>query len=476
MYKFVIISLSFLLFIFPSTAQEQLGDPIFGESFERMGASLVVSSSSNKILVGGTQNSLGGILKSYSYNGTQWELNEVLLESNVTFTELGETVAMNDSGTRFVTAEVNDIFQPVLHVYDWQDNTITLVGNEIPYPDFYTEIHNAISINEDGSIIAFGAPEYGLGGSVFIYILEGEEWNLLDVLESDDSSARFGSSLDLSNSGSTVAIGAEDAEVNGNLFSGFVEVYSVSENSSLLGQRINGSSASDHLGSSVSLNAIGTTLAVGANGQDISGAATVYQLENTMWIQSGPTLSGEKSGDLFGTSVKLSDSGTRLAVGAIGTDNNGNDTGSVTVYDQDGSSNWEQLTVLNGLLSSDRVGRYIAMSGDGSWIGIGSSSNQTLGNTHGEVRIFEFEPVLASTENEPELSQLSVKPNPFSNQILLSNPLDIDINSIHMTDISGKVVLNTQDINALSQLEHIQPGIYFLSINHTSVFKIIKGY
>ena len=103
-----------------------------------------------------------------------------------------------------------------------------------------------------------------------------------------------------------------------------------------LGADIDGESTDDFSGCSVSLSSDGTTLAIGAAGNDgsfkNSGHVRVYSWNGSSWNKLGADIDGESADDNFGGSVSLSSDGTTLAVGATGNDGNGTNSGHVRVY------------------------------------------------------------------------------------------------------------------------------------------------
>ncbi|KAH8048308.1 8-hydroxy-dADP phosphatase [Aureococcus anophagefferens] len=105
------------------------------------------------------------------------------------------------------------------------------------------------------------------------------------------------------------------------------------------GDDIDGEAAGDLLGYSVSLSADGTTLAVGAWGNDGAGSNAgharvfAWHSDDETWVQRGDDIDGEAAGDNSGYSVSLSADGTALAVGAPGNDDGpGNDAGHARVF------------------------------------------------------------------------------------------------------------------------------------------------
>ena len=114
-----------------------------------------------------------------------------------------------------------------------------------------------------------------------------------------------------------------------------------------LGADIHGDADGDMNGVSVALSADGTRLAVGASFNDNAsgrnaGQARVFQYTNGTWTQLGEDIDGEAAGDQHGTSVSLSADGTRVAVGAQHNDGNGTDSGHVRVF-QYSLGRWTQM-------------------------------------------------------------------------------------------------------------------------------------
>jgi hypothetical protein len=106
-----------------------------------------------------------------------------------------------------------------------------------------------------------------------------------------------------------------------------------------IGQDIIGEADGDDFGSFVSISEDGKTIAVSANYSDgndrvDSGHVRIYCLveDDTSWIQIGQDIDGEAAYDWSGWSESLSASGSTVAIGAVGNDNNGAASGQVTVY------------------------------------------------------------------------------------------------------------------------------------------------
>ena len=113
-----------------------------------------------------------------------------------------------------------------------------------------------------------------------------------------------------------------------------------------LGTDIENETSQIESNASVSLSADGNRLAVGARDNDGNGSRSghvrVHRWTGAAWQQLGSDIDGEATEDLSGDGVSLSGNGERVAIGAIGNDGNGEDSGHVRVYQWNGAE-WVQL-------------------------------------------------------------------------------------------------------------------------------------
>ena len=80
--------------------------------------------------------------------------------------------------------------------------------------------------------------------------------------------------------------------------------------------------------------------------------------------QLGGDIDGEADEDLFGGSISLNAIGSRVFIGAI--DNDGGDgAGHVRAYDWDGSS-WNNIGEFDGLAANDDFGKAVDSDASGS--------------------------------------------------------------------------------------------------------------
>ena len=222
-----------------------------------------------------------------------------------------------------------------------------------------------------------------------------------------DGAALFdnaGKAVALSADGLTLAVGASGSDGSATN-AGAVTVYAFDTNTSIwvpIHDPIGGEAASDAAGTTVSLSADGTRLAIGAPlndgaGRD-AGQVRVFQLDATLgWVQLGGDIDGESLNDRSGSAISLSGDGTTLAVGAFGSDAAGVDAGHARIFRWDaGSTSWVQLGAdIDGLGEGDGAGAAVSLSADGGRVAVGSP-RYSGGNGH--VRIFDWNAVTTTWE------------------------------------------------------------------------------
>ena len=108
-----------------------------------------------------------------------------------------------------------------------------------------------------------------------------------------------------------------------------------------IGQTLYGKIQNADLGSAVSINNDGSRIAIGEpdNG---NGNVRIYDYSNSLWVQLGSDIGGENSGDAFGVSLSLDADGDRVIIGAEGNDDGGSDAGHTRIYEYS-SGSWSQL-------------------------------------------------------------------------------------------------------------------------------------
>ena len=283
-------------------------------------------------------------------------------------------------------------------IYENQSGNWVQIGQDINSDNAYDNSGISISLSSDGSIVAIGSngsdPNGFDSGHVRIYEYQAGNWvQIGQDIDGDSAGDWLGISVSLSSDGNTVAIGANYNDGNG-ANSGLARIYENQAGTWVqIGQDIEGVAAGDIAGYCVSLSADGATVAVGApwndnNGTD-SGQVRVFENQSGNWIQIGPDIYGETGGGYFGWNLSLSSDASTLAIGARLNDSNGTDAGHVRVYENQ-SGNWVQVGQdIYGVAAGDQLGTSVYLSADGSVLVAGAARNDGNGIDSGQVMIFE---------------------------------------------------------------------------------------
>ncbi len=315
----------------------------------------------------------------------------------------GFSVALSSDGDRLaVGATLNDgngTSAGHVRVFDLVGGSWIQVGADIDGEADNDESGRSVCLSSDGNRVAFGAINNdGNGissGHVRVYDLINGSWTQVGAdIDGEAAGDESGRSVCMSSDGNRIAVGAHFNNGNGS-FSGHVRIYDLLGGSwTQVGGDIDGEAANDQSGVSLALSANGNRVAIGAVGNDDNGTSSghvrIYDLVGGSWTQVGADIDGEAANDDSGISVALSSDGSRVAIGAALNDGNGNISGHVRIYDLVGGS-WTQVgDDIDGEAAGDRSGRAIALSSDGSRIVIGAAFNNGNGTSSGHVRIFDF--------------------------------------------------------------------------------------
>ena len=165
------------------------------------------------------------------------------------------------------------------------------------------------------------------------------------------------------------------------------------------GTDIDAEGGMDRSGTSVSMNAAGTRVAIGAINNDGSGASAghvrIYEYSSNSWTQLGADIDGETAGDFSGT-VSMNAAGDRVAIGAINNDGNGAEAGHVRIYEYS-SNSWNLLhNDIDAESSGDKSGNSVSMNAAGDQVVIGDSYAGS-GFMPGHARVFRLVPIPDTT-------------------------------------------------------------------------------
>ncbi|MDC3132771.1 tail fiber domain-containing protein [Flavobacteriaceae bacterium] len=357
---------------YSGTSWSQLGDDIDGESWnDWSGYSVSLSSDGMIVAIGALLNDEGmnsdiGHVRVYQYSDGSWSQlgNDINGEDRQGYS--GRSVSLNSDGTKVAIGGSNK-----LRVYEYSGGSWSKLGDDIVGEGAGdgSAYDKSVSLSSDGTIVAIGAPfNDGNGnssGHVRVYQYSGGSWSQLgDDIDGEAANDWLGYSISLSDDGTILATGAPgNSNGNGN-DAGHVRIYSWDGGAwSQVGNDIDGEAASDASGSSVSIDSDGSHVAIGSeynsgNGSN-SGHVRIYSWDGSAWSQVGNDIDGEDAQSLSGTSVSIDSDGSHVVIGAPGNENYASSfSGYVRVYD----------LVTPGILS-------VSLAADNSTITVNTSSS-----------------------------------------------------------------------------------------------------
>ncbi len=332
-----------------------------------------------------------------SYLLAQWPQEEKLLaEDGESFDHFGWSVSLSGNTVLIGANRDDDNGERSGSAYIYENDGIgnciqvaKLLPNDGAAADRFGY---AVSVSGDYALI--GAFEDDESGSA--YIFESNEmgvWNQVAKLlpDGDGVGDFFGFSVSIS--GDIAVVGARLDDDNGD-DSGSAYVFEKDqtgywqETAKLLA---NDGSASDVFGYSVSVS--GNRILIGASGDDDNGggSGSAYVFEKDVsgnWLQNAKIIANDgAASDFFGWSVSLS-SNTAL-VGAFGDDDNGNNSGSAYIFENDSDGNWLQTAKIlpDDGADSDQFGQSVSISGKTAFIG--SRYDDDNGSSSGSAYVFE---------------------------------------------------------------------------------------
>ena len=311
----------------------------------------------------------------------------------------GHSVSLSNDGSIVAIGAVAHNNVGTLRVYKNISNVWTQVGNDMDGENTADTTGWSVSLNNNGTIVAvssiYSDQNGNDAGHVRVYENQSDTWvqvgnDIIGEFENDWS----GQSISLNDDGTIIAIGAPFNDGH-SLSSGHARIY---ENQSgtwtQIGDDIDGQASGDECGWSVSLNGDGTIVAVGSRGNDNNGSNSgnvrVFQNQSNTWVQIGSDINGENNGDMSGTSVSISSDGLIVAIGSVFNDDSSNNAGQVRLYENI-SSVWTQIgTDIEGEGADDESGNNISLSKNGSHVAIGAYKNDGNGADSGHVRIYSL--------------------------------------------------------------------------------------
>ena len=405
------------------TASDKAIDDYFG-------VSVALTADGTRLAVGASGKENGAIDNSgavYLYDislhtSTDWQLSDTPDFSNILQESLVDTVNLTSwygtdlqvskdyyircryNGSLYGTSEWSDFKHFTTKAQFLPTTELTILTASDKAVNNYFGV--SVALTADGTRMAIGSTGKDISGisdagQVYIYTRTGSVWTEEATITASDKAASnlFGTSVALDSTGTRMAIGSTGKDISGISDAGQVYIYTRTGSVWTEEATITASdkAVSDQFGRSVSLSSDGTRLAIGAQGKTVSGITVagkvyVYTRSGSVWTEEATiTASDKAASDLFGTSVALDSTGTRMAIGAYGKDVSGIiDAGKVYIYTRSGSVWTEEATITaSDKEASDLFGTSVALTADGTKLIVGAIGKDISGiSDAGKVYIY----------------------------------------------------------------------------------------
>jgi len=359
-----------------------------------------------------------------------------------------------------------------VRVFEWINNQWLQLGESIDGSFVFDQAGQSVALSADGNRIAVGAHlNDGSGpnrGHVRVFDFINDNWVQMGAnVDGENTSGQSGWSVRLSADGAVMAIGAISNNENG-LISGQVRVYAFNGVGWVqMGSDLNGLTAGDRMGWSLDLSQDGTRLAIGApqniQSSDASGYVKLYEFIANDWSLLGASIIGQMPNEEFGSAVRLNAEGTKVAIGAPNNSFDGDEQGVVRIYELISGSWTEVASPIYGEAAGDLFGAALAFNAEGNSVAIGAIQNSGETNNAGHVRVFEAV-VLGVAEYNSEAS-VQISPNPTTSELKIKGLPTTAVLTI--ADISGRVVLQTSIENMeVVPIQNLASGTYFLQLKN----------
>eukprot|EP00127_Corallochytrium_limacisporum_P006009 Clim_evm86s215 gene=Clim_evmTU86s215 len=311
----------------------------------------------------------------------------------------GNAVSMSADGTRLAVSAVGAstvyVYERAARGGDFTLSQELKASDGTPF-DFFGW---SVSMSADGTYVVVGAAG-GTSGSVYMFQDDGGNWTQTKKLTASDGAAwdLFGCAVSISADGKRVAVGAFRDDDNG-ASSGSVYVYDDDATNGFTKLAPSNGAAGAYFGNAVSMSDDGKRLVIGAYGSNAgalnSGSVYVYDDDGTNSWSHSLQLTAQDSGlfQFFGNALSMSGDGTHFAVGSSRDKDNGIRAGGVYVFKyNEGTSEWNQsqkLTAEDGE-PGDRFGFAVSMSNDGTFVPVGAPWTND-GINEGNVYLYQYQ-------------------------------------------------------------------------------------
>lgn len=304
------------------------GGTIDGQAWSGSNGTVAMSADGQTIAVGNPSEDANGPdaghVRIFDWSGSAWVQRGVDVDGPSAGSLFGSSVALADDGDTFVAgaprARIDGIERGQVRVFDWNGSAWTQRGGPVDGTSQWGVTGSAVAVDAAGDTFAT-ATKSGAGFTE-VFDWNGSAWTQRgsDIPGEAPGDLGGGGDVSLSNNGDTVAVGAPLNDGNGDQ-SGHVRIYEWQGSRwTQRGADIDGEAADDYSGGSVALSADGSTVAIGARGNDAGwpahypgGHVRVLDWNGSAWTQRGGDIDGLASAG--SGQVELSDDGARAVIG-----------------------------------------------------------------------------------------------------------------------------------------------------------------
>ena len=278
----------------------QLGSDIDGEGVDdRSGTNMSLSNDGTIVAIGAQNNDAGGIdrghVRVYQYSGGSWSQLGADIDGQVNYDRLGEAVSISGDGTRVAIGSNRHYPAGHVQIYDYNGTAWVQVGSDIDGTENNERFSTSLSISDNGKIVAVGAPRNDTNGTdagqVRVYQETNGSWvQLGSSLNGEAAEDQFGNAVSLSNNGKILAVGSPENDGNGS-GNGSARIYQFVANAWVqIGTDIDGEDYSDptptNFGNAIKVSGNANAVIIGGF-EGLSnqyGYAGIYSLTNYTYL------------------------------------------------------------------------------------------------------------------------------------------------------------------------------------------------
>lgn len=370
--------------------------------YDSFGSSVAVSNDENVIVSGayqadGTAQDSGSAYI-YRKNGTSWEETPINASNGVTGDCFGKDVAVSSNGdVVFVGAYKANDTPGTLYAYRRESGIYTEYIINPPDGTNANSFAKSLECSSDGNTIFVGSMlDDDMGqdsGAVYIYQWNGTGWDESKITASDGTGNDwFGSAVTCTPDGSRFVTAATRAAVR--------KMYIYTWTGSSWSEEIIADPENineNDFGSSLAINQSGNVIIIGDNQFGLSGspygAVYIFRWNGSAWDNQqiiAPSFD-RYPGLLFGVSVDISWDGTKVLIGAPGAIGKYGGSGSVYLYEYDGSEWSGHLIKTFVEMLNCNFGWDVSLKPDGNSFAAGADTESSSTYQAGALYYYELE-------------------------------------------------------------------------------------